>query len=155
MTERIPALVAQADLLSRNVEVLADAVDRLAVSQRRIRHLIAGIIAALVLVLGLSVVVAFVAADARQASERAERANSVADRAAQQQRVSCEAGNEARRVSRELWTYVLDLSTKGRKLTPEQYRQVRTFRAYLVTVYADRDCGSDSPTPVPTPTPSR
>lgn len=150
MTERIPALIAQADELARGVEALSDAVDRLAVSQRHIRQLVGGIIGTLALVLILGVVVACTAADARQASHRAEQATSAA-------RLTCQSGNEARRVSRQLWTYVLDLSSKNpdRPLTAEQARQVRTFRAYLVTAYADRDCDSDSPTPILSPTPSR
>jgi len=159
VSERIPALISQANLLSQNVEELAGAVDRLAVSQRRIKHLVAGIIAVLALVVILSVAVVFVSADAQQASKRAERANSLAEQNIKAAKVTCESGNEARRVSRQLWNYVLDLSTSNpsQPLTAEQLRQVRTFRAYLATVYADRDCDSASPTPLPssTPTPSR
>lgn len=152
-----PDLSAQATFLAQGVEQLAESVDRLAESQRRIKQLVAGIIAALVLVVALGVLVAFVAADARQASQRAEEANSLAEKNAQAQKVTCESGNEARRVSRQLWTYVLDLSSKSPDRTAEQLRQIRTFRAYLATVYADRDCSSPTPTPVPsgTATPSR
>lgn len=159
MNERIPGLVAQANDLARGVDQLSASVDALAVSQRRVKHLIAGIVAVLALVLALTVVVIFVAGDAQRASQRAEAANSLAEKNAQAQKVTCESGNEARRVSRQLWNYVLDLSTKNpdRPLTAEQARRVRTFRAYLVTVYADRDCESGNPTPLPstTPTPSR
>lgn len=150
-----PELSRQAAALEQGVTRLSTAVEGLRASQRRIKQLVAGIIAVLVLVLILAVSVVFVAADAKQASERAEAANSLAEKNAQAQRVTCESGNEARRVSRQLWTYVLDLSTKGGNLTAEQLRQVRTFRAYLATVYADRDCGSDHPTPLPSSTPTR
>lgn len=150
-----PDLAAQADALARGVAQLSTSVDRLAESQRRVKQLVAGIIAVLALVIVLGVVVVFVAADARQASRRAGEANSLAERNAQAAKVTCESGNEARRVSRQLWDYVLDLSTQSGNLTAEQHRRVRTFRAYLATVYADRDCDSSSPTPLPSTTPSR
>jgi hypothetical protein len=126
-----------------------------ATSQRRVKRLVGGIVAALALVVGLGVVVAFVAADAREASRRAEQANSLAERNAQSAKVTCESGNEARRVSRQMWTYVLDLSIRRPDLTAEQRRQAATFRAYLITAYADRDCDSQNPTPVPSASPTR
>jgi methyl-accepting chemotaxis protein len=151
-----PDLARQANELARSVDQLSTSVDALAASQRRVKHAVAGIIGVVALVVILSAVVVFVAADAREASRRAEQANSLAVKNAQAAKVTCESGNEARRVSRQMWTYVLDLSTSTGKLTAEQYRQVRTFRAYLATVYADRDCGSPDPTPRPTtPTPTR
>ncbi|MFD7157972.1 hypothetical protein ACXJJ3_08655 [Kribbella sp. WER1] len=143
-----PELADQADALARAVDQLSTSVDNLAASQRRVKHAVAGIVATLALVVALGVVLAFVASDARRASQRAEEANSLSERNAQAAKVTCESSNEARRVSRQLWTYVLDVTTKGQQLTAEQLRQVRTFRAYLATVYADRDCSSPGPTPV-------
>lgn len=154
--ERIPALIAQAEELSGQVGALAGQVGALRTSNRHLRQLVGAIVAVLVLVVALAVVLVFVAADAREASRRAEAANSLSERNAQAQKVTCESGNEARRVNRQLWTYVLDLSSKNPNLTAQQHRQIRTFRGYLVTVYADRDCNSDHPTPLPsTPPPSR
>jgi hypothetical protein len=156
MNERIPGLVAQAEQLSGNVSALAAEVGALRTSNRHMRQIVGAIAAVLALVVLVAVVLVFVAADAREASRRAEAANSLSERNAQAQKVSCESGNEARRVNRQLWTYVLDLSSKNPNLTAEQHRQIRTFRGYLVTVYADRDCNSDHPTPLPSPpSPSR
>lgn len=150
-----PDLATQAATLTNHVERLSTAVSALRADTRRLRAIVAGVIVALVLIVILGVILGFVAADAREASKRAEQANTAAERNAQAAKVTCESGNEARRVTRQMWTYVLDLSSKNPNLTAEQLRQIRTFRAYLATVYADRDCNSSSPTPLPSATPTR
>ncbi|GAB3952591.1 hypothetical protein GCM10029976_091100 [Kribbella albertanoniae] len=151
-----PDLARQATDLTAGVDRLSQAVSALAVSQRRVKAAVVGIVVVLALVVALSIVVVFVAADTREATRRAEEANSLAARNAQAAKVTCESGNEARRVTRQMWTYVLDLTIRSTaNLTAEQRRQAATFRAYLATVYADRDCDSPNPTPLPSPTPTR
>lgn len=122
---------------------------------KRNRHMIWGLVVSLALDLVLSIALGFVAVQATSASHEATEATSASSQNRQNALVTCESSNEARRVSRQMWTYVLDVMTENNpNPTAEQIRQVRTFRAYLATVYADRDCSNvTAPTPVqPTPT---
>jgi hypothetical protein len=89
------------------------------------------------------------------ASLQAREATSQAAVNAQNAKITCEAGNESRRLQTQLWTYVLDLSSKRPNMTAEQRKQIAAFRGYIATVYAPRDCDAN-PTPPPgTVTPTR
>lgn len=111
----------------------------------RNRSLIWALALSLLLDVLLSVGLGVVAIQARDATSLAKRNVEAA-------RVTCESGNEARRVSRQLWTYVLDLAATNPDQTPAQRRQLAQIRSVLVTVYVDRDCTSPSLMPSPAPT---
>lgn len=75
--------------------------------------------------------------------------NANANRRNQKQLVNaCQAGNEARRTEQQLWTYVLDLSSRNPQpsRTPAeqqaQQQQIAQFRQYLATVFAQRNCNT-------------
>lgn len=149
-------LAQQASTLAANVETLSASVTALAESQRRVKRAMFWTVVGLVFDLLLSIVVTVVAVQASNASEDAAAASSLARRNEEYSRLSCEAGNEARAVSRQLWTYVLDLSSQNPNLTAYQRKQVAQFRVYLATAYAPRDCSATTPTAhTPTATPTR
>lgn len=149
-------LADEAAELSRQVGNLGDAVVALRKSQRRTKTTVRLLAVVLALVVLLGVGLALVAVDARQASTRAEHATSVANHNADTLRLTCEIGNESRATQRQLWTYVLDVSTQGQTLNPAQRRQVMQFRAYVARTFAPRDCDSATPTVLPpTSTPTR
>lgn len=152
MTE--PDLSTLAGTLAGNVERLRRSVDALAASQRRVKAAVVGIIVALVLVVALGVVVAVVAVQASNASQQAKDATSLAQRNEESAKVTCEVGNESRKLAKQLWTYVLDLSSENPDLTAQQKKQIAAFRGYINTVYAPRDCSKPGG-PVATPTPTR
>lgn len=149
--------IATADRLERSVRGLTEEMAALRHRGRRNQHMIWGLVASLALDVILSVGFGFVAIQASSASHRASEATSASAQNRLNALVSCQSSNEARRVSRQMWTYVLDIVSQNNPTpTPEEARQVRTFRAYLATIYADRDCSNvTAPTPVPTPTPTR
>ena len=99
----------------------------------RLRRLVWALIASAVLNLVVGGIAIYASLEARQATSQAERNR-------QNAIVSCEAGNESRRLGEQLWTYVLDLSEKNPKLTAQQKKQIAAFRGYIKTVYAPRDC---------------
>jgi len=102
------------------------------------RRYIWGLVVSLVLDLVLSIVVAVVAVQANEAS-------SVANQSRQAQRTTCEAGNQARAVSVQLWNYVLDATKDDpRNQTPERKAQIAKFRTYMESAYAQRDCATPS-----------
>lgn len=147
-----PATLAeQAAELGRNVTELSAAVYALRVSNRRMRAIVRVLAVVVAVVVVSAVAVGFVAADSRQASRRAEEAVSLAHRNAENQRLSCLVGNEARATSLQLWTYFLDAAGK-QPLTPPQRRQLMQLRVHVAQTYAPRDCDS---TPAPTSTPTR
>lgn len=153
---RSQPLADVADELNTSVVKLRDSVRDLTHYGRRNRQLIYITAVSIVLVVLLGVALAFVAVDARQASQRAEDASSLARRNTENARLTCEAGNEARRLQIQLWTYVLDLSSSRPNLTVGQRQQIAQFRRYLATTYAPRDCDASTPTvKPPTSTPTR
>lgn len=149
--------IAAAESLEQAMGSLASDVRALSDYGHRNRALIWGLAISLALDVVLSIGFGFVALQANSASHRATEATSAAAQNRLNALVTCQSSNEARRVSRQMWTYVLDVMTENNPSpSAEQLRQVRTFRAYLATVYADRDCSNvTSPTPLPTPTPTR
>jgi hypothetical protein len=150
-------LAARAGQLTESVERLTGAVAALRVAQRRMQLALAGVVAALALLLVLSVVVAWVAVTAQNASQEAADATSQAARNREAARVTCEAANQGRAAQVQLWSYVLELSTEDRTPTPAEQRRIAAFRAYVGQVFAQRDCANPTtpPTPVPLPTPTR
>lgn len=108
-----------------------------------------GILGAVVAVV---VVVATVAAvRAGHAAHKANEATSATAQLALQQRTSCEAGNDSRRLNRNLWNYVLSEAVKS---NPAGATQIEQFRAYIAKTFADRDCSVVAPIPGPTAAPS-
>jgi hypothetical protein len=100
----------------------------------RNRRMIWGLVVSIVLDVVLSVVVAVVAVQANNASSQAQQNRNAAI-------TSCEAGNQARGVSVQLWTYVLDLSQKSpANAAPDKQKQIQDFRTYMTAAYAPRDC---------------
>jgi hypothetical protein len=139
-------LVAAAERLDTSMNELAGEVKRLRQYGVHNRHMIWGLIVSIV----LSLVMGGVAINA---SQQAKQATSQAARNAENAKITCEAGNESRSLGRQLWTYVLDLSSENPTLTAQQKKQIALFRGYVATVYAPRDCNAASPTPlIPTPT---
>lgn len=100
----------------------------------RNRRMIWGLAVSLVLDIALSIVVAVVAVKASQTNSLAQQ-NRVASVA------TCVSGNQARAVSMQLWTYVLDISQKSpTTASPDKQKQIQDFRAYMLAAYAPRDC---------------
>lgn len=100
------------------------------------RRYIWGLIVSLVADLALSIVVAVFAVQANEAS-------SLANQNRQAQRTTCEAGNQARSVSVQLWNYVLDATAKEpQNETPERKALIAKFRTYMESAYAQRDCAA-------------
>lgn len=152
-TDDLGALAAE---LNRQVANLRDSVVALRNSHHRTTAIVRALVCVVVFVVLLGVGLAFVAVDARQASHRAEEAVSLAHQNTANARLTCEIGNEARATQRQLWAYVLNVSSEGRKLNPTQLRQLAQFRAYVEQTFAPRDCDSNSPTVrPPTSTPTR
>lgn len=141
-------LESSMDNLAEKVARQADEVAAQTAYGHRNRQLIWGLVISVLLNLVVGVI-------AISASLEAKEATSAAHRNAENARVSCEVGNESRRLQNQLWTYVLDLSEKNPNRTPEQRKQIAQFRAYIAVVFAPRDC-SVNPTPPPgTVTPTR
>ena len=126
-------LEASMDNLAKDLSRQAAEVSRQDVYGRQNRHLIWGLIVSAALNLLIGGIAIYASLEARSATSQAERNRQSAI-------VSCEAGNESRRLGEQLWTYVLDLSEKNPKLTPQQKKQIAQFRGYIKTVYAPRDC---------------
>jgi hypothetical protein len=148
MTSPDDATLEAADRLERSMSALTAEMQSLGAYGKRNRHLIVGLAISLVLDLALSVVVWMVAAQAREASDRAAEASSAASLNRQAQVVTCESGNEARAAQVRLWSTVLDLSAQVSPQTPERARAADEFRAYVVRTFAPRDCQAVVP-PVP------
>ena len=94
------------------------------------------LVVSLALDVALSIVVAVFAVQASEAS-------SLANQNRQAQRTTCEAGNQARAVSIQLWNYVLDATKDDpRNQTPERKALIAKFRTYMESAYAQRDCNA-------------
>ena len=104
------------------------------------RHMIIVLAVSLGFSVLLSAFLVVVAVQANHASAKAAAATSEARINRQAQVTSCLAGNQARQVSAQLWTYVLDRIAANPDSTPESKRQVTQFRAYVKRAYALRDC---------------
>jgi hypothetical protein len=127
---------AAAERLQDSMTDLRTDVSMLRTYGQHNRRYIWGLVVSLVLDLALSIVVAVFAVQASEAS-------SVANQSRQAQRTTCEAANQARAVSVQLWSYVLDATSKEpQNQTPERKAQVAQFRTYMESAYAQRDCAS-------------
>ena len=127
------ALIA-ATRLQESMEDLRTDLQAVRSYGERNRRFIWGLIVSIALDVALSIVVAVVAI-------AVSNTNDVAAQNRDAQIASCNAGNETRAVSRQLWNYVLDLSSQG-NLTPEKRAQIDKFRAYMEAAYAPRDCST-------------
>jgi hypothetical protein len=148
MLEVAERLESSMDNLAGEVARQADEVARQDAYGHRNRQLIWGLVASVLLNLVIGVV-------AIGASLQAREATSQAKRNAENARISCEVGNEGRRLQTQLWTYVLDLSSQNPNLTAYQKKQIAMFRGYIATTYAPRDCNATPTAPPSTVTPSR
>lgn len=144
-------VVTAARRLETSVDNLRSEITTLRTYSQRSRRLIVGLAISIVLDVLLSAAVGFLAIQAVSTSNKANEANSLASRNAQNQFITCQAGNESRAAQVQLWTYVLDLAARNPNQTPAQAEQVKQLRAYLATSLAPRDCTSPAvPRPVPT-----
>lgn len=146
MTETDP--FEAAERLEGAMNELAGEVNSLSQYGHRNRAMIWGLVALFILNIGLGVVAVTASLQAREASSQSKRN---ADNA----RITCETGNEGRRLQTQLWTYVLDVSSKNPNLTAYQKKQIAAFRGYIATVYAPRDCDNSPTIPPGTVTPTR
>jgi hypothetical protein len=146
MTETDP--LEAAERLEGSMNELSTEVNALRTYGQHNRAMIWGLIASILLSIGMGVV-------AISASLQAKSATSQSKRNAENARITCETGNEGRRLQTQLWTYVLDLSSQNPDLTAYQKKQIAAFRGYISIVYAPRDC-DNTPTVQPgTVTPTR
>lgn len=146
MTESDP--LEAAERLEGSMNELAGEVNALRTYGEHNRHLIWGLIAA--------ILIALVSAGfATAASLQARDATSQANRNAANAKITCVTGNESRALQIQLWSYVLDLASKNPDLTAQQKKQIAAFRGYVTTVYAPRDCNNAPTIPPGTVTPSR
>jgi hypothetical protein len=99
---------------------------------RRNRRMIWVLVGSVVFELLLTVVIAFVAVQAGNASDKATRAHD-------QQVATCQTTNEARANNKKLWDYLLDLPPATPR-TSVQDEQLDSFRAYVGRTFAPRDC---------------
>lgn len=129
--------LAAADRLSGSMQDLRSEMTYLRRYGHRSRILIWGLAVSLVLNLAVLAFVAIVAVQANDAS-------SLGNQNKQSAFISCNAGNQARAVSAQLWTYVLGLTEQNAKeqgtLTSQAEKQIADFKTYISTAYAPRDC---------------
>lgn len=146
MTESDP--LEAAERLEGSMNELAGEVNALRTYGEHNRHMIWGLIAAILIALASAGFAVAASVQAKDATSQA-RQNTV------NAKITCEAGNESRRLAKQLWTYVLDLSSQNPNLTAYQKKQIALFRGYIETVYAPRDCNSSPTIPPGTVTPTR
>jgi hypothetical protein len=134
--ERENTLQVAERLTDSLVELRGD-IRRLDEFGTRNRRMIQGIVISLALNAVLLVLVAAVAI-------QASNATSVANQNKQTAVTTCNASNQARSVSTQLWTYMLSAAEKSNRdrgtLTPQVQDQINNFRQYIATAYAPRDC---------------
>lgn len=122
--------------LQESMGSLQGEIRTLRVYGKRNRRYIWALTISIALDLVLSVVIAFVAV-------QSSNANTLANQNAQVQKSTCEAGNQARAVTVQLWTYVLEVSAQNpENQTPAKKQQIEKFRAYMTSAYAQRDCSA-------------
>lgn len=138
-TEALESLSERVDRLNAGVNDLRDYGKR---NRKFIRWL--GAVAVVLLLLVGSVI--WVAANANDASNRANAAShraevaaSIADQTKRTQKATCLATNETRAEASELWNSVLDVV--GASSTSPQGKQfVDNIRGKVASTYAPRDC---------------
>jgi len=137
-----------AERLELSMNDLAAEVKTLGIYGQHNRNMIWALVGSILLSLGLGVVAVSASLEAREATSQATRNEENA-------KITCEAGNESRRLQTQLWTYVLDLAAENPELTAQQKKQIALFRGYVSTVYSPRDCNNSPTIPPGTVTPSR
>lgn len=134
MTDPQNPAIAAATRLQESVVDLKQEIVGLQQYGQRNRHLIVGLAISLALdvLLTIGVIIAAITAN---------NAGAVADANRQNQFDTCNASNQTRQASRNLWNYVLDTVEKNpQNQTPDRQKQIAEFRAYMQDAYADRDC---------------
>ena len=135
--EERAATLAAADRLNDSMQELRDDMTSLRTYGHRNRAMIWGVVVSLVLSVAVLVAVAIVAVQANNAS-------SVANQNRQAAVTTCNAGNQARALSVQLWNYVLAASEQSAKeqgrYTPQLEKQIADFRGYIANAYSPRDC---------------
>lgn len=134
------AALAAATSLEAAMRGLSDDLGTLRTYGKRNRLLIwvvGGVVALLILV---GAVLWHTTAKADDAANEAKRATSAASQSLLTQHASCEAGNETRQVSRQLWNYVLDSPAAKPDATAADKQKIKEFRQYVNTTFAPRDC---------------
>lgn len=123
---------------ARNLQVamvdLKNEMRNLSTYGKRNRHYIIALAISLVLDVALTggVIIAF---------SRATDANNQADQNRQSQVDTCVSSNQSRKVTTDLWNYILDASSKNpENQTETKRKQIADFRAYMANAYAPRDC---------------
>jgi hypothetical protein len=140
--------LAAAESLESAMADLTREVSALRTYGERNRHMIWGLVAAIVIALASAGFALAASLQAREATSQARRNQETA-------KITCETGNEGRALQTRLWTYVLDASEKNPNLTAQQKKQIAAFRGYIATVYAPRDCNNLPTIPPGTVTPTR
>jgi len=126
--------LAAARRLETSMGKLHHEMQHLRVYGQRNRRLIWGLAGSILFDVALSVLLFYVfvvAGDARNA----------ADRNRETQTATCEANNQSRQVTTNLWNYILDTASKNPENQSEAKRkQLAEFRTYMQNAYAQRDC---------------
>jgi hypothetical protein len=126
--------LAAARRLETSMGELHQEMHRLRVYGRRNRHLIWALAGSILFDVALSILLFFVfvvAGNARDAAAR-NRENQIE---------TCEANNQSRQVTTNLWNYILDTASKNpENQTEAKRKQIADFRAYMAHAYAPRDC---------------
>lgn len=138
-------VLAAASSLEHSMSDLGADIKSLREYGQRSRHWIWALAVSLTLDVVLSVFLGFVAVQANHASNKATDATSAAHVNRQTQVTTCEATNQARAVSTQLWTYVIGVVTANNtQLTAAQRAQLVMLRTHIRTAYAPRDCSPDA-----------
>lgn len=126
--------LAAARRLETSMDQLHQEMQYLRVYGKRNRHLIWGLAGSILFDVALSVLLFFVFVVAGSARD-------TADRNRETQIATCEANNQSRQVTTNLWNYILDTASKNPESQTEAKRkQIADFRAYMESAYAQRDC---------------
>lgn len=136
-SEETDTLAAAARLETAMLDLSAD-IKSLRTFGLRNRAMIYGLVgvSAVVVAVLVGVIVLFFRVDHNAAAAR--RASSEAAQAQRAQVTTCLASNDSRKLTRQLWGYILTESAKG---SPAAQRpQIRQFQAYVDKTFADRDC---------------
>jgi hypothetical protein len=128
--------VAAAGKLSGSLDAMSGELRRLNDYGRRSRHMILALSVSLALDLALTVIVAFFAVQAHNASNSATAAEGQARHAFVSSTALCQASNTARAQQLRLWDFLLNKSAK-----PES-PLLKQFAALIDRDFAARDCAA-------------
>lgn len=132
--------VAVADMAGA-LEDQREDVRALADYGRRSRNFIKLLAATVLFDICMSFTIGYIGYKAFNAANTARHATSLAERNRQAAIVQCEAGNDYRNSTRNLWEYVLNLSA-GRPQTEQQALDTASFKIYLARISELKDCGT-------------